>query len=250
VVRDIIFFYYYSSPSLPDKCFFKLKRDIAYRNMFLFRCPDGKIHFEFPIFEDHSYNTICNINGVRSLIKRPSDNEKYIIFRTYNQDTKEKIITGYYQVGREYYQMTWLFNNNGFVCGIEASEAHLMRKDALIYDGPTITCYYRVSWRSDKWNETLNALLERILREEDISDQYQSETNRLISFFQDEEKIKEWRENCRKCNLKRNCALHRRYSRYNNAHSDFDMFSVVHRVYTTNLYSRNELSQIPKLYLR
>jgi len=68
VEKDIVLFYYYSFPPVPDGCFLGLLSDIAYRNMFLLPCPGNKIHFEFPMFEDHSYNSICNRLGVRELI--------------------------------------------------------------------------------------------------------------------------------------------------------------------------------------
>lgn len=248
--QDIVLFYYYSSRSLPENCFLNLSRKVVYRNIFLFRCADNKMHFEFPVFEDHSYSTICNRIGLRNLIKRPRDQEKYIIFKTKNYDTNEDIIVGYYRVGRQYYQETRLFNNNGFVCGIEADNAYLVPKGTIIYDGPNIPRSYRVSWRTEEWSIVLNNLIDRIETQENISDLYQQETNRLIEFFQDEENIDEWRRTCINCNLRNQCNLYRRYRLYNNSHQDFDMFSVLHRVYSTNIYSRNALIQIPRIYLR
>lgn len=248
--RDIALFYYYSSPSLPEECFLELSNDIAYRNMFLLPCAKDKIHFEFPVFEDHSYNTICNRKGVRSLIQRPSEHEKYIIFRTRKWDTNECNVIGYYHVRRAYYQETKMFNNNGFVWGIEAGDTFLVKKGAIIYDGPNIKRGYRLSWKSNKWNEILTNFLERIKKEEDISGSYKSETNRLIELFKDEEKMNEWKEHCQSCENQKDCTLYRRFKRYNNAHPNSDIFSVINKVYKSNLYSRNELNKLLKIDLR
>ncbi|MHA1250912.1 MAG: hypothetical protein ACTSRP_13045 [Candidatus Helarchaeota archaeon] len=248
MVKDIVLFYYYSSLSLPDECFLNLSKKIAYRNMFLFRCPQNKIHFEFPMFEDHTYNSICNTKGVKSLIKRPKTNEKYIIFRTYNYDIKKNIIIGYYKVMKEYFQETKMFNNSGFIWGIEAGETHLIEKNKIIYNGPKITRGYRVSWKSKKWENILNDLLRQIKQEKDISDLYKKETNRLISFFKSPSNIKKWRNQCKKCFVKNKCTLNRRYTRYNNSHN-CDMYSVLYKIYTSNIYSRNILNKIPKRYI-
>ena len=92
--RDIVLFNYYSTRVFLEGCFINISNDLAHRNLFLFKLSDGKIHFEFPVFENHTYNSICNLKGVRSLIKRDT-NEKYIIFRTQDQNTKKRYIIGY-----------------------------------------------------------------------------------------------------------------------------------------------------------
>lgn len=244
-MRDIIFFHYYSSPTLHADCFLGLSDDIAYRNMFLLRC-GGKIHFEFPMFEDHSYSSICNLDGVKSLIRRSRDHEKYMIFRTRNKDTNKCIIVGYYRIGKVYYQETDMFNDNGFVWGVEASEEHLIRKDTIIYN-KKIGRKYRTSWGKNKeFGKELNELLEKIKKEENISEMYKKETNRLVEIFKDKEKMDEWKENCRCCENKRKCTLQHRSVPYNNKNPDLDMFSVLHHIYTSNIYSRNVLSDLSK----
>jgi len=55
MVNDSILFFYYSMPELPEYCYLNLKPEIAYRNMLMFPS-DDVIHFELPVFEDHSYN--------------------------------------------------------------------------------------------------------------------------------------------------------------------------------------------------
>ena len=248
--KDIVIFYYYSSPSLPKGCFLRLSDDIAYRNMFLLPSGDKKIHFEFPVFEDHSYNTICNCEGVRSLIKMPRDHKKYIIFRTRNFDTKECNIVGYYHVGRAYFQETKMFNNNWFVWGIETKDVHLVKKGAIVYKGKYIRQKYRVSWRSEEWNRILNELLESIKVEKNLSEKYKEETNRLTGIFKNEEKMNEWKESCTHCRSQKECTLYRRFKRYHDKHPGSDMFSVINNVYKSKLYSRNVLEKLPKIYLR
>ena len=242
--KDIVLFYYYSSPFVPNGCFLGLSNDIVYRNMFLLPCPGNKIHFEFPVFEDHSYNTICNRLGLRNLIKRPSEHEKYIIFRTENQN-----IIGSYRVLRAYYQETSMFNNNGFVWGIEA-DPHLVAKGAVKYDGPRLRQGYKASWQSSEWAEILTDLLGRIQSHRNVSDIYKSETNRLIELLRDNKKTKEWQKNCLSCEKQPNCKLYLQFDKYGKAHSNSNMFSVLNNVYNSNLYSRNVLSKIPKIYLK
>jgi len=247
MVTDISFFYYYSSPTLPENCYLNLDPDVAYRNWLL--SPSGrKIHFEFPVFEDHSYNTICNTKGVRSLIKRPSENEKYIIFRTRNDDTNKSNIIGYYRVGRAFYHETNLFNNNGFVWGIETDECHLLKKDALEYTGPLLKQGHHVSWNTEKWNEILFDILEDIPKYENIAKKYQDETNRLISLFKNIDKMDEWRDFCKSCNNNK-CKFFIKNRNYRKNHIS-DLFSVIHHTYSTNIYSRNELLKLNKIYLK
>lgn len=244
VGKDIVLFYYYSSPFVPNGCFLGLSNDIAYRNIFLLPCPGNKIHFEFPMFEDHSYNTICNRHGVRNLIKRLSEHEKYIIFRTDGQN-----IIGFYRVRRAYYQETNMFNNNGFVWGIEAAP-YLIRKGRVKYNGPSLRQGYRTSWQSDEWAKILTELLGKIQGEENISDIYKSETNRLVKLFKNDKKLEEWEEACIVCGERSNCRLYRQFDKYKREHPNSNMLSVLNRVYNSNLYSRNVLDKIPQIYLK
>ena len=197
---------------------------------------------------DHSYNTICNLKGVRSLIKRPSENEKYIIFRTKNQDTGASNIIGYYKIGKSFYYETNMFNNNGFVWGIKANETHLLKKDALDYNGPQLRQGYKTTWGESEWKTILIKILGQISEKENISQKYQDETNRLISIFKNKSRINEWREFCENCETKKKCTFYRRNTIYKNKHQS-DLFSVIHHAYTTNLYSQNELLKLNKIYI-
>lgn len=245
MTKDIIGVYYYSSPKIPDECYLKLSPDILYRNMFFLPCGEY-IHFEFPMFEDHSYNTICNCHGVKNLIKKKSNKDKYILFRTKNCETNESNIVGYYKVGEAYYQKTDMFDNNGFVWGIKSSESHLVKKGSIIYDGPRFPRKYVCSWKSDKWNKILSSIISRIQEEENVEDLYQTETNRLIDIFKSNKKINEWKNHCITCEVKNQCTLNRRYRRYQH-YSSSDMFKLFSNVYKSNLYSRNVLEHIPKI---
>lgn len=246
MVKDIALFYYYSSPSLPEGCFLGLSKEVVYRNMFLLNCSQDRVHFEFPMFEDHSYNTICERKGVRSLIKKPANHEKYIIFRTRDLNTGKFIITGYYKVKRTYYQETNMFNNNGFVWGIEAGEVHLIPRGTIEYG--KVGRNYQTSWHNDQLNQKLNDLLKKIKTKKDISDLYQSETNRLVNLFKNQTEINKWRTFCGTCTKQKECYLYKRFKNYAHSHSS-DMFSVIHNIYTSNVYSRNELTKIKKEYL-
>lgn len=242
--RDIVLFYYYSSPPVPDVCFLRLLNDIAYRNMFLLPCPGDKIHFEFPMFEDHSYNSICTRIGVRDLIKKPSDHEKYIIFRTENKN-----VIGFYRIIRAFYQETDMFNNNGFVWGVEAYP-YLIQKDKVKYDGPRLRQGYQASWRGREWTILLSDLLDEIQNYRNVSEIYRTETIRLVELFKDRLKVEEWKERCLLCTKQSECPIYLKFSKYNAEHPDANMFYVLNRIYNSNVYSRNYLSEIPRIYLR
>lgn len=241
--RDIVLFYYYSSPPIPDCCFLKLSSNIAYRNMFLLPCPDGKIHFEFPVFEDHSYNTICNRLGVRALIQRPKSHLKYIMFRT-----RENDVIGFYKVRRAYYQETDMFNNNGFVWGVEA-DAYLIKKGTVKYTGAPLRQGFKASWHSEARANLLNKLLNDIQKQGNIANLYQSETNRLVGIFKSLQKMKKWQKYCESCASQAQCTIHSYFEQYNAEHRGANIFSALNRIYTTNLYSRNTLITIRKVYL-
>lgn len=251
--NDIALFYYYSTPTLPENCYLNLSKDIAYRNMFLLHCDRKLVHFEFPVFEDHSYNTICNKDGLRDLIKRPTTNDKYIIFRTRNHTTKQCNIIGYYKIKKSYYQETNKFNNNGFVWGIEA-EAHLLYKNQLPFN-KIIRRGYRRTWgENHMWEYELNRLLEEISKRNNVADEYQKETNKIINIFNDSNMICEWRESCVKCEDKKHCKVYREYNKYKLKTNGSDMYDVLHHIYKNNnennIYSRNVLIKYPKIYLK
>ncbi len=248
--RDIVLFNYYSTRVFLEGCFINISNDLAHRNLFLFKLSDGKIHFEFPVFENHTYNSICNLKGVRSLIKRDT-NEKYIIFRTQDQNTKKRYIIGYYKIGKTYYQETKIFNNNGFVCGFEASEIHLLKRREIIFKDNSIGIGHNVSWHLEKWNRKLNNFLNRIQsKDEDYSDLYQKETLELVHLFKDEKKMDEWKDFCKTCIKNKQCYFYRYNERYKKKNPKSNMYDLIHKVYNSNIYSKNILDEIPKKYIR
>jgi hypothetical protein len=240
-------------PILSEDCYLKLNPKVAYRNMLMLPKGDGKIHFEFPVFEDHSYNTICNRNGMRAIIEKDpdSDNERYMLFQTFDEKLKKKFIIGYYRIGKRFYYETKKWDNYGYVWGIESDEVHLLSKDALQYNGPSISPGYRSSWSKSKKNINWNEIIEHYFREiqsrENIKDLYQSETIRIIKLFKDPEKIKAWRNQCETCIEK--CEFFRKNLQFKKNHEN-DLLSVIHLAHTSDLYSRNELLKLKKIYLR
>jgi hypothetical protein len=236
-------------PELPEYCYLNLKPEIAYRNMLMF--PFGKdIHFELPVFEDHSYNTICNRDGLKALIMRPSGNEKYLIFQTASKKEGKKYIIGYYRVGREFYYETKMWDNYGFVWGIESSKIHLLKKDELEYLDQKIPRTPPRSWGSnDSWGSILEELIDEISSRPNISSLYKLETERLVNLFKNPIKLQEWREQCGRCG-NRNCTFFNRNRIYHNENPGSDLISVIQHAYSSNLYSRNELQNLDKHYLR
>jgi hypothetical protein len=244
--RYIILLYYYCSPPLPKECFLDLSEDIAYRNMLLFRSEDNRIHFELPVFEDHTYNSLCNYHSIVSLVKKFRKYEEvYIIFRARNMEKRESTIIGYYRIGGVYYQETNLFNRNGIVWGLRSEEAYLIRKNA-------VNCGYKSKGsptsESEKWRGPLNELLEKIRRHKNISKVYHEETIRLVDVFKDKEKMNEWKEYCQRCEKQKECKFYRRAKRYNKKNPNSDLYSAINRVYTDTLYSRNELNRLDRIY--
>jgi hypothetical protein len=248
MVRDSILFYYYSMPELPENCYLQLNPEIAYRNMLMFPSSDV-IHFELPVFEDHSYNTICNRDGLKALIKLPSE-EKYIIFQTYSIKNKKKYIIGYYKVGREFYYKTKMWDNYGYVWGIESFQVHLLKKDDFEYLGQSIPRTPPRSWSSnDRWRSILDGLIEDISSMPNIAALYQSETERLVNLFKNPTKLQEWRDQCSHCG-NHNCTFFNRNRNYRNENPGSDLISVIQHTYSSNLYSRNILQELDKQYLR
>ena len=249
MVTDSTLFYYYSMPELPDYCYLNLKSEVAYRNMLMFPSQDV-IHFELPVFEDHSYNTICNRAGLKALIKRPSENEKYIIFQTKSNEDGKKYIIGYYRVGREFYYETKMWDNYGYVWGIENSKVHLLKKDEFEYIGQRIPRTPPRSWGSNEsWKPILDGLITEISSRPNIASLYKSESERLVNLFKNPQKLQEWREKCNHCG-NRECTFFNRNQRYHNEHPDSDLISVIQHAYSSNLYSRNVLENLDKHYLR
>ncbi len=249
--RDIVLFNYYSTKIFPNDCFLEISNELAHRNLFLFKCSsDGKIHFEFPMFENHSYNSICNRRGVRSLFKRKSK-EKYIIFRSQDQNSRHRYIIGYYKISKCYYQETKIFNNDGFVLGFESAERQLLKRKQIVFKDKSFGIGYNVSWNNSDINSKLNSFLDKIKDiEEDFSSSYQNETNHLISLFKDKSKMNEWKNYCKTCNNSGKCYFHQYNKRYIQKNPKSDIYGLINYVYTTNIYSKNILDEIPKRYVR
>jgi len=252
ITKDIALFYYYSSPPMPECCYLQMRPDIAYRNMLFLPCEKKRIHFELPMFEDHTYNTICNPNGVMSLIKRPESHEKYVIFRTRNRITGEGNVIGYYRLGQAYYCESKMFDNDGFIWGFKASESFLLRSGDLKFPIARPGRNYRKTWdtKSDRWPKYLPQALKQIRRKRNFSDLYQQETNRLVALLKDEKKVEEWRRYCNSCEAKLQCMVYRHYQRIGTFGSGRDMYTAINEIYTGTIYSRNALSKMKKTLIR
>lgn len=244
--RDLYMFYYWSTYKPPEGCWLDISENIAHRNLFLLRDSSGEVHFEFPSFEDHTYNTICQGNNLKSLIKRDSDKDKYILFRTNSPEIDKNIVVGYYKINRAYYQETNLFDDRGYVWSIETDEPYLISSGLVEtdYSERPPVC----SWRQDKYKKMLNRLIDEVENHKNIQDQYRKETNKLISIFQDSKKMEKWKEYCETCGKKEECVISKKFKKYKRKHSR-DMFSVLNNVYNSNLYSKNILKEKTKHYI-
>jgi hypothetical protein len=173
-----------------------------------------------------------------------------LIFQTSSYDDKKKQIIGYYRVGREFYYETKMWDNYGFVWGIESSEVHLLKKDELEYVDQKIPRTPPRSWGSnDGWKPILEELINEIASKPNIASLYKSETERLVTIFKNPEKLQEWREQCSRCG-NRKCTFYNRNRKYQSENSSSDLISVIQHAYSSNLYSRNVLQDLDKHYLR
>jgi hypothetical protein len=142
-----------------------------------------------------------------------------------------------------------MWDNYGFVWGVESSDVHLLKKDELEYTGQKIPRTPPRSWGSnERWGPIFDGLIEDISSRPNIASLYQSETKRLVNLFKNPQKLQEWRENCGRCG-NRKCTFFNRDNEYQKEQKS-DLISVIQHAYSTNLYSLNELQRLDKHYLR
>ena len=86
-----------------------------------------------------------------------------------------------------------MFDDNGFVWGIEAEPVYLIRKGAIECE---YACRnYVTSWNDKDQGKKLNKMINKIEKKENVSEIYKEETNHLISIFKDKKKMEEWKRN-------------------------------------------------------
>lgn len=209
----IKFIYYYSLPEFPKECKIIKDNSIILRDLFL--CVNN-YHYEYPRFEDFSYDDICRGRNIRKLLKSKDPDNYILLFTRYRfLNRKEKsYIIGYFKVGEKYLRK---FKNlrksvNKESWGFEASEVFLIRRNE-----DFLTDYnYRSVPSSDgtgEMSKELPNILNKFLNlnpELNVKDLYQSETNRIINLLTTEKGLKFIERNCingscntKKCHLRK-----------------------------------------------
>lgn len=126
----IVSFPYYSLPVFPNDCEFNFNSDIFLRDM-LACISNRENHYEYPKFQDFSYDIGCMGKNLPKIIKEFLDGkEVYILYRTtqYNFTNKKTYISGYYKVSKAFRLKTQVLGKEKPFYGIFSSENVFLNK--------------------------------------------------------------------------------------------------------------------------
>jgi hypothetical protein len=191
-----ILFYYNSLPDLPSGCPF-FSSHLMHRD-YLMCNPSNTGHHKYPRFETLSYDEGCHFREVHSFLKRP-DPEKYVIFYTrhteINGHRSNKVI-GYFRVGK--------LTKHPF--GFIASDVVLLLKRIAI-SIPYTSRGVPTSWGKSAVKHTVNRILRELmaLSKQDVSNQYQRETKRVMSILRQGRGRMRMLDTCNKCDYRPSC---------------------------------------------
>lgn len=132
---------YYSQPEFPNDCKFSFNSDIFLRDML--GCLSSKEnHYEYPKFQDFSYDVGCMRRNLPRIIKEFLDGkEVYILFRTtqYDFSNKKTYISGYYKISKAFRLKTYVLGKEKPFCGVFSNENVFLNKlDANSWKGKQI----------------------------------------------------------------------------------------------------------------
>ena len=189
-----ILFYYNSLPDVPPGCQI-FSHEVMHRDFF--KCnPSNTGHFQYPKFENMSYDDKCHRRQIQRFLREPSA-DKYVVFYTHHtglaRNGKNKLV-GYFKVGKH--------DEHGF----EASEAVLLPKDKCVdidYNGRGVP----VSWGNSKAKAQVEAFLTRCIsqKRDDISHLYKSETEEIMRSIRTISGRKRLLETCGNCSVAESC---------------------------------------------
>jgi hypothetical protein len=169
-----ILFYYNSLPDMPSECPL-FTSDVMHRDFFMCN-PTNTGHYQYPKFENLSYDEICHKRKVCSFL--------------------EKSDLGYFKVGEE------IANPRGFF----ASESILLPKHTCIeinYSSRGIP----VSWGHSSVKDDVSRILRRLqhIRTRNISEKYADETRKIMSYLNNIERMRELINICEECDARGQC---------------------------------------------
>ncbi len=124
-------FKYYSLPEFPQNCVFSFNSDLHLRDVF--GCTSVDRHYEYPKFQDFSYDIGCNEKGVIKAVEHfQSKNDIFVLFRTgytkLDLTPKKQYFIGYYKIARAYEVRTSILGKNKKFLGFEADDVVLLSK--------------------------------------------------------------------------------------------------------------------------
>jgi hypothetical protein len=191
-----ILFYFNSLPDMPPGCAL-FSPEIMHRDFFMCN-PNNTGHFEYPKFENHSYDEYCHKREVHNFLDRVSD-EKYTVFYTRHtklDGTSQNKIVGYYKVGKL----------KKFPRGFYSSESLLLPKSRCIpidYVSRGVPASWGASSVREFVEETLRSM--KNMEEEDIAEKYRSETTRIMGKVRGLSNIEALAVLCNDCNVNECC---------------------------------------------
>ncbi len=192
----VFLFYYYSLPEFPEKCKVVLRNDIILRDLLL--C-SGKFHYEYPRFENFSYDDICHNDQVRKLLNSDEEEKYIILYSRYKflNDSKESYITGYFKVGEKYKRKyNYLKTKESY--GFSASEYCLIKRNEAFkidYTGQGVPSNKGDGEMSKKLELYLDKL-KNLNPKNNVSDIYKSETNRILNLLSSDNGLDFIKTNC------------------------------------------------------
>ncbi|MHA2327831.1 MAG: hypothetical protein ACXACR_04870 [Candidatus Hodarchaeales archaeon] len=183
------------------------------------------------------------------LIRRPTENERYAIFITYDYSLKKTIVVGYYKLGRIFYYETDYFNNDGFVVGFEASKTYLVKRGVCkLRESFSIMPRRTWSRNPDKDFNFLFRYIDEIEAHKNLSNVYQQKTLQIISTLKDNARIEEFKDKCKVCKDIKRCLLSKKNFEYLKSTSGNKHYhDVLHSIYNSYLYSKNKLDELEPL---
>jgi hypothetical protein len=181
---------------MPEDC--KLfSSEVMHRDLFMCN-PTNTGHYEYPKFEDMSYDEGCHCIELRRFLGRcdPDKPDKYVVFYTRHTQLDGKYenkIVGYFKVGKQFQKPRMGFNS---------SETVLLPKadcKGTKYHSRGVP----VEWGCSSVKKQIDNLLPNLIKRQDqsIAELYKTETNRIMNYMNDEDSRRRLVEKCEACGL-------------------------------------------------
>jgi len=229
--------HYYSFPIFPRDCKFNFNSEFFLRDMLACSSNDENNHYEYPKFQDFSYDMGCNIKNIPRIKNEFLDGKDvYVLFRTTlkNIDKSISYISGYYRISQVYKINTWVlgtFDHFGF----KSDEVIFVKKE----DAKPWTSKQKrgaVYSTNSKYKAYLFSLLKHykslLNTKKNQSENYKNLTLKLLKNLKDQKFRSLIYNSCTDC-IKNECFLKKRMIYFQKKTNDKDYF------YLDYLYNQN-----------